>query len=80
MLRWWTPLLIPGLLQTEGYARAVLSSWRRDGADEVEAKVIARLDRQAILANVDYRVLIDESVLHRRIGSPDVMAGNSTIS
>jgi DNA-binding XRE family transcriptional regulator len=75
VLRWWEPLLIPGLLQTEDYARAILSSWRRDGADDVEAKVAARLQRQAVLASVDYRVLIDESVLRRRIGGPDVMAG-----
>ena len=32
-LRWWEPLLIPGLLQTEDYARAVLSTWRRDNPD-----------------------------------------------
>ena len=75
VLRWWTPLLIPGLLQTEEYARAVLSTWRRSSGEEVEAKVAARLDRQAILAHIDYRVLIDESVLRRRIGGPDVMAG-----
>ena len=33
ILRWWEPLLIPGLLQTEDYARAVLSTWRRDNPD-----------------------------------------------
>lgn len=75
VLRWWEPSLIPGLLQTEDYARAVLSSWRRSSDEEVEAKVATRLDRQAILAHVDYRVLIDESVLHRRVGGPRVMAG-----
>jgi transcriptional regulator with XRE-family HTH domain len=74
ILRWWEPLLIPGLLQTEDYARAVLSTWRRDTADEVEAKVAIRLARQSVLASADFRVLLDESVLHRRIGAPEVMA------
>jgi hypothetical protein len=73
-MRWWEPLLIPGLLQTEDYARAVLSTWRRDSADEVEAKVAIRLGRQSVLASADFRVLLDESVLHRRIGAPEVMA------
>jgi DNA-binding XRE family transcriptional regulator len=74
ILRWWEPLLIPGLLQTAEYARAVLSTWRRDTADEVEAKVAIRLARQSVLANADFRVLLDEPVLHRRIGAPEVMA------
>jgi transcriptional regulator with XRE-family HTH domain len=74
ILRWWEPLLIPGLLQTEDYARAVLSTWRRDSPDEVEAKVAIRMQRQQVLAAADFRVLLDESVLHRRIGSDDVMA------
>lgn len=77
ILRWWEPLLIPGLLQTEDYARAVLASWRRDNGDEVEEKVAFRLRRQEILTSADppdFRVLIDESVLHRRVGAPEVMA------
>jgi DNA-binding XRE family transcriptional regulator len=74
ILRWWEPLLIPGLLQTDAYARAVLATWRRDSPDEVEAKVAIRLGRQSVLATADVRVLLDESVLHRRIGDADVMA------
>jgi len=74
IVRWWEPLLIPGLLQTEDYARAVLSTWRRDSPDEVEAKVAIRIGRQQVLATADFRVLLDESVLHRRIGDADVMA------
>lgn len=74
VIRWWEPMLIPGLLQTEDYARAVLSSWRRDTGDEVDAKLAIRLGRQSVLACADFRVLIDESVLHRCIGAPEVMA------
>jgi hypothetical protein len=74
ILRWWEPLLIAGLLQTEDYARAVLSTWRRDSADEVGAKVAIRVGRQSVLASADFRVLLDEPVLYRRIGAPEVMA------
>ena len=50
-LRWFEPLLIPGLLQTEEYARAVLSGGQpgRCGDDEISRLVGARMDRQAIL-------------------------------
>ena len=68
-LLWFELLLIPGLLQTEEYARAVL---RTD--DQVEV----RLERQRVLTKEDPPVLvalIDESVLRRNIGGPDVMRG-----
>lgn len=46
MLRWWEPLLLPGLLQTEQYARAVLrGGWLPD--DVVERAIQVRRDRQA---------------------------------
>jgi DNA-binding XRE family transcriptional regulator len=69
-LRTYEPLVVPGLLQTETYARALLG-------DSGEA-VSARLERQAILARDDpkpprLRAVIDESVLHRRVGSPETM-------
>lgn len=69
-LRTYQPLVIPGLLQTEAYARVLL---RGDGV-----AVEARLDRQAILAREDpqppiFRCVIDEAVLHRSIGGPEVM-------
>jgi len=67
-IRWWEPLLVPGLLQTPEYARAVLASWRRDNGDDIDGKVAARIERQAILDRdnlPELRVLLDESVLHR---------------
>ena len=76
-LRWWEPLLIPGLLQTEDYARAVLSTRPHTSADEIEELVTARLARQALLARADpplLYVLLDEGVLHRPVGMPEVMA------
>lgn len=68
-LLWFEIRLIPGLLQTEEYAYAVL----RD-----EQRVKARVDRQKALAKENPPVLvalIDESVLRRDIGGQAVMTG-----
>jgi transcriptional regulator with XRE-family HTH domain len=71
-LRWYEPLLVPGLLQTESYAREVLRGAQPDASDEeIEQQVAARLERQQILARDDpphYWVVVDEGVLHRKIG------------
>jgi len=59
--------VFPGLLQTEDYARAIL----RD-----DDQVKARMERQKVLSKEDPPVLvalIDESVLHRHVGSPSIM-------
>jgi transcriptional regulator with XRE-family HTH domain len=75
-LRVWSPALVPGLLQTAEYARALFLA---AGADEDSAgeMVAARLERQTILDRLDpphVVIVLDESVLHRLIGSPAVMA------
>jgi transcriptional regulator with XRE-family HTH domain len=65
--------LVPGLLQTEGYARAVMLAGRHSNIDEL---VDARLDRQRILSRPHpplLWVVLDEAVLRRRVGSPTVM-------
>ena len=65
--------VVPGLLQTEGYARAMLRAGRHASIDEL---VAARLDRQRILTQPQsplYWVVLDEGVLRRRIGGSDVM-------
>ncbi|WP_432025302.1 helix-turn-helix domain-containing protein [Streptomyces sp. 1222.5] len=65
--------LVYGLLQTEGYARAVLSIEQGYRLDEM---VAARLERQRILERDQPPVLwtvLDEAVLHREVGGPDVM-------
>jgi transcriptional regulator with XRE-family HTH domain len=76
-LRWFEPLLIPGLLQTEGYAQAVLrAAHPASGQEEVERLVSARLDRQAILGQNEpplLWVIIDESVFSRPVGGSQVM-------
>ncbi|GAA1904682.1 helix-turn-helix transcriptional regulator [Streptantibioticus ferralitis] len=65
--------LIPGLLQTEGYAQAVLAGAR---PDKIEELVAARLNRQRILSRDDpprLWVIIDENALRRNLGGPSVM-------
>ena len=64
---WFEPSLVPGLLQTERYARTVLSN---------EGEVAARLARQKILEDDNPPILVallDESVLHRKVGDAAVM-------
>jgi hypothetical protein len=47
-LRLFEHVLVPGLLQTAGYARAALSTGPHTSADEIEELVTARLARQAL--------------------------------
>jgi Domain of unknown function (DUF5753) len=49
VLRWYEPLVVPGLLQTEDYARAILSARPDGNLDDLDEQVAARLARQAIL-------------------------------
>ncbi|MBB2912141.1 hypothetical protein FHS43_003421 [Streptosporangium becharense] len=76
-LRTWEPLIMPGLLQTEEYARAILSGEIGVTPEQVEEQVSTRMERQSILRRPRppfFWVVIDEAVLHRPIGSPRVMA------
>ncbi|MEW2382988.1 helix-turn-helix transcriptional regulator [Micromonospora sp. NPDC047707] len=75
-LRWFEPLYVPGLLQTEGYARAILAGAGLFAVDEIEQQVTARLDRQGVLTRDRpplLSVVVDEYVLRRRVGGPEVM-------
>jgi transcriptional regulator with XRE-family HTH domain len=73
--------LVPGLLQTPDYTRALLRSgpFRPSGEpyteQEIEHHVEIRRRRQEILArrNVAVQVVVDESVIARRVGSSEVM-------
>lgn len=68
---------VPGLLQTEQYARALIKAIAPRIEPEVyEQRVEVRLRRQQLLEQDDrprYRVLLDEAVLHRRVGGTQVM-------
>jgi transcriptional regulator with XRE-family HTH domain len=73
----WSPIVIPGLLQSADYARVLLLAQQTDTSDEaIGALVNARLDRQAIFDRADppdVAVVLDEAVLHRLIGTPAIM-------
>jgi transcriptional regulator with XRE-family HTH domain len=77
-LRWFEPLVIPGLLQTEAYARSLLTGRIGSQPEEVEARVRARMDRQGVLTREDdpaeFLAVIDEGVLRRAVGGAKVMA------
>ncbi|MGK5675817.1 helix-turn-helix domain-containing protein [Micromonospora sp. URMC 106] len=77
-IRTYQPLLVPGLLQTERYARAVLGTGGLLPAAAVDELVAGRLARQAILAREAPPQLVavmDEVVLRRPVGDRAVMAG-----
>ncbi|MFI1867454.1 helix-turn-helix domain-containing protein [Streptomyces jumonjinensis] len=78
LVRGYCSRVMPGLLQTEGYARALLSRiahFRRLPDDSVEAAA-ARVDRSHIIRDGHHRVvlLVEEDALFQRIGDDLVMA------
>ncbi len=76
-LRIWQLGVLSGLLQTEDYARAILTVEPGVTDDEVSARLAARLARQAILTRDDPPTawfLVDEAALRRWVGSPEAMA------
>ncbi|MEE4493594.1 helix-turn-helix domain-containing protein [Streptomyces sp. BE230] len=79
MFRVYSSSLVPGLLQTEGYAAAVLgmsARFRELPVDDSADAARARVERSRIIHERGRRfvLLIEEAVLRYRIGSPDAMA------
>jgi len=70
--------VIPGFLQTPGYAQALMSAITefQQTPDDVELAVAARMKRNRIVSSEGHRfvMLLEESVLRYRIGGPDVMS------
>jgi transcriptional regulator with XRE-family HTH domain len=77
VVRTWEPMIVPGLLQTAGYARALFLAWQKsEDVDKIERDVAARLDRKRIFERADLATLIaviDETVLNRKIGDERTM-------
>ncbi|MFE9256198.1 helix-turn-helix domain-containing protein [Streptomyces sp. NPDC006879] len=71
--------VIPGLLQTEGYATALLGSIAafRGTPDDVTDAVAARIERSRVIREGNHRfaLLVEEAVLRHRVGGAEVMAG-----
>jgi len=80
VLRIFENLIVTGLFQTEDYARAILETHPGVTPEQVEERLAGRMDRQKILTRETpppprMWVLLDESVLHREIGSRKIMEG-----
>jgi transcriptional regulator with XRE-family HTH domain len=75
----WEPQVVPGLLQTPDYARAIMQGWQSIFAlppGEIDRRIQTRLVRRQRLRGdhpLEMSAVVDESVLHRRFGSPAVM-------
>jgi transcriptional regulator with XRE-family HTH domain len=70
--------LVPGLLQTEDYARSVISAGNLTGSlEDVERRVALRMARQPMLLSgrnpPQLWAVLDEAVLHRTVGGPGLM-------
>jgi len=78
LIRSYEPHFVPGLLQTEEYARGVLLSGAigQTEPDEIERHVALRMQRQDLLTRPDaprFWVVMDETALRRPVGGPEVM-------
>jgi transcriptional regulator with XRE-family HTH domain len=76
VIRSYEAQYVPGLLQTEAYANAVVKLGEAVRADEVSKRVELRMHRQQLLhlpKPPDYWVVIDEAVLRRNLGGRQVM-------
>jgi transcriptional regulator with XRE-family HTH domain len=78
LIRQYEPHFVPGIMQTEEYARGVLKSGAigQTRPEDIERHVALRMQRQALLTRADApRVwaVMDETALRRPIGGPEVM-------
>lgn len=74
-LRYWGPLLVPGIIQAEGYARTLYAAWGFDEA-KIEELLAERMARHSVLDREDppdVSVVLWEPVLHNLIGTPEDM-------
>ena len=77
LIRAYEPHCVPGLLQTEDYARALLRTGFPYASDEeLDRRVALRMERQELLRRPDAPrlwVVLEEQVVRRHIGEPGVM-------
>jgi transcriptional regulator with XRE-family HTH domain len=78
-IRSYEPELVPGLVQTEAYARAIMRAWQPAWTTrDIERRVEVRLGRQEILTRSDppapqVNLILNEAVLRRPVGRNEVM-------
>jgi hypothetical protein len=78
-LSWYETELVPGLFQTEDYARILIKADHPDDhEDEIDRRVRVRVTRQALVRRAidppEIHVVLNESILRRPVGAPTVMA------
>lgn len=77
-VRTYQQTLVPGLLQTAGYARAVVEASRpNDTPDEVDRRVAVRMERQKRLMDgspLELSVILGEGVVHQHVGTAQTTA------
>jgi transcriptional regulator with XRE-family HTH domain len=78
-IRSYEPELVPGLLQTEAYARGIMRAWQPAwAAADIDRRVEIRLGRQDLLrepgsASPQVNCIVNEAVLRRNVGGNEVM-------
>ena len=76
-VRAYEALVVPGLLQAEGYAQAMIQAARPDiSIAEVDKRVRVRMSRRSLITQddpLDLWVVLDEAVLRRPVGGTGVM-------
>jgi transcriptional regulator with XRE-family HTH domain len=76
-VRYWAPIILPGIVQTPAYATALFAAMRFDAA-RVTEKLAVRMARQAILERPDtpdITIVVWEPVLRHQIGTGETMRG-----
>lgn len=74
-VRYWAPIILPGIIQTPAYATELFKAMRFDPA-KVAERLEVRMSRQAILERPDppdITVVVWEPVLHHQIGTSETM-------
>jgi transcriptional regulator with XRE-family HTH domain len=80
ILRYWSPLLVPGIVQTPEYAYEVFRAGGRSH-EQATQDVSARIQRQGVLNGVDpptVVIVMWEPVLYHQVGTAEVMHGQLT--
>jgi hypothetical protein len=77
-VRQFEPLIVPGLLQTEEYALAVIDAYSSpgDSKEKIEEKVQVRMELQALIERENpptFYFILDEAAVRRAVGGPAVM-------
>ncbi|MCZ7435027.1 helix-turn-helix transcriptional regulator [Micromonospora sp. WMMC241] len=81
VLRWYEPLYVPGLLQTEAYARAVFEAGGVLEPDVVEHRLTERMEGQRLLYDENpprLWAVLDEAALRRQVGTRKTMCDQAT--